>query len=139
MKDSLVASLGVFVCNRLIDEHRFEEADEKMKHLLSIESGLVGLHRGSLVCDRMFVELVIHKNPEAARQLRTEEQESFVKAMATNPSVLRTEYAMALLEEKDTEKAKKILDDFERNAKNYPYPSEIQAERELLEIAREAV
>ena len=137
MKSSLVASLGVFACNRLMDVHHFAEADEKMKHLLSIESGLVGLHRGALVCDRMFVELVVNGDPEAARLLMTKEQETFMKAMVTNPSVIRTEYVVALLDEKDSEKAQKILERFELAGKKYPYPSEIEAERELIEMAKE--
>ena len=57
--------------------------------------------------------------------------------MKTFPSVLRTEYAYALLGEKDIDKAQKIKDQFEKCAKTYPYPSDIDSERELMEIAEE--
>ena len=51
------------------------------------------------------------------------------------PSVVRTEYAYALLALKDTAKANAARDLFEKAAKTYPYPSDVQAERELMEIA----
>ena len=38
MKNSMVAARGVFVCNRFMDEEKFEEADALMKHLLEIVS-----------------------------------------------------------------------------------------------------
>ena len=57
------------------------------------------------------------------------------KAMKKFPAVLRTEYAYALLEEKDGEKAGKIREEFEKMAEKYPYPCDIEAERELMETA----
>lgn len=41
----------------------------------------------------------------------------------------------ALLGEKNKEQAEKYKNLFEKRAKSYPYPSEIQTERELMEIA----
>ena len=37
MKNSMLATRGVFTCNRLMDEERFEEADALMAHLLEID------------------------------------------------------------------------------------------------------
>jgi hypothetical protein len=51
------------------------------------------------------------------------------------PSVIRTEYAYALLYEKDLPKAEKLKARFEKCAKNYPYTGDIESERELFEIA----
>lgn len=55
MKNSMVAVVGVFACNRLMDAHRLEEADKLMEHLLEIDSGMVGLHRNLMICDRMYL------------------------------------------------------------------------------------
>ena len=60
-----------------------------------------------------------------------------MKAMKTSPSVLRTQYAYALLAEKNAAGAKKWLDLFEKVAKTYPYPVDVESERELMEIARQ--
>ena len=61
--------------------------------------------------------------------------EKTVKAMKDYPSVLRTGYAAALLSENDEKAASDILKKFEKTAVSYPYRSEIQAEKELMDIA----
>ena len=137
MKNSMVATIRVFACNRLMDEHRFEEADQQIKHLLQIESGIVGVHQNLLICDQIYCELIGENRPNRIRAKLTKGQKKFMKAMKTFPSVLRTEYAYALLGEKDIDKAQKIKEQFEKCAKTYPYPSDIESEHELMEIAEE--
>ena len=135
MKNNLVAAIGVSVCNRLMDQHRFEEADAQMAHILSIESGMIGLHRNLVICDRLFYELIHENRTEVVASFYTKEQQKFMKAMRTFPSVIRTEYAYALLVEKDQGKAAKAMEAFEKVAKTYPYPNDINSERELIQIA----
>ena len=135
--NGITAYIGVLACGRLMDRKRFEEADAMMEKLLSEESGIPGLHRGLMICDRIFLELTGKNRGEALESLLTKEQKKFMKAMKTFPSVLRTEYALALLAEKDPAKAEKILKEFDRYAARYPYPSEIAAERELIQLAAE--
>jgi CRISPR/Cas system-associated exonuclease Cas4 (RecB family) len=57
--------------------------------------------------------------------------------MKTYPSVIRVEYAYALLCERNTDKAARLLSDFEEVAKRYPYESDVESERELIAIADE--
>ena len=57
------------------------------------------------------------------------EQKKFMKSMKNFPSVLRTEYVYALLCEKDTVKADKVKNQFEKCAKTYPYQNDVQSER----------
>ena len=137
MKNNLVAATGVSVCNRLMDQHRFEEADALMAHILNIDSGMIGLHRDLIICDRMYCELIHENRPEVVVSFYSKEQQKFMKAMRTFPSVIRTEYAYALLVEKDPKKAAKAMKAFERVAKTYPYPNDINSERELIHIAAE--
>ncbi len=135
MKNSMVATRGVFAVNKLMDEENFEEADALMAHLLEIESGIVGLHRSLMICDRVFLELIGQNRREVAEKMLTNEQKKFMKAMRRFPSVLRCEYAIALLLGNDASKAEKIKNDFEKAAKSYPYPHEIESERDLMRIA----
>ena len=135
MKNSMVAARGVFACNRLMDEERFAEADELMAHLLEIESGMVGLHRSILICERIYVELITQNRREVIEEKLTKNLQSFMKAMKDNPSILRTQYAIALLHEGDKAKAETIKAQFEKRAKTYPYPHEIDSERDLMAIA----
>ena len=59
-------------------------------------------------------------------------------AMRDYPSVLRTEYASALLHERDADKAAQVARSFDKMAAAHPYPSDIVSERELMAIADEA-
>ena len=135
MKNSLVATRCVFTCNRLMDEEKFEEADALMAHLLEIESGIVGLHHDLLMCDRIYVELIGENRSEVIENMMTKEQKKFMKAMKRFPSVLRTQYVLALLSEKDAARAEAIKNEFEKVAKTYPYAQDIESEKNLMRIA----
>lgn len=134
MKNSMVVVKGVFACNRLMDQQNFEEADKLMEHILNIESGMVGLHRSLMVCDRLYIELITENRREVIEGMLTKEQRKFMRQMKRFPTVLRTEYALELLYDKDIIKAEKRKELFEKCAKTYPYPNDIQSERELMEI-----
>ena len=53
------------------------------------------------------------------------------------PSVLRTEYAIELLTSKDTKRADIILNTFDKISVRYPFYSDIESERELINLAKE--
>lgn len=134
MHDSMIAVVGVLVCNRLMDEQKFEEAETRMQHLLEMKSGIVGIHRALLICDCMYCALIAGRKEEAEKML-TKEQKKFMKSMKKNPSILRTEYTYELLGQSNVSKADSIKTVFETCAKTYPYLGEISAERELMCIA----
>lgn len=135
MKNSMTAVLGVFACNRLMDEERFSEADELMAHLLEIDSGIIGLHRAMMTCDRLYCELIAENRADVIEAYLTKEQRKLMKSMKGLISVIRTEYALALRHDKDEAKAAKLKAQFERRAKTYPYASDIEPERALMHIA----
>lgn len=139
MKNSIVAVRGVFTCNRLMDEGKFEEADALMAHLLEIESGIVGIYRSLMICDRLYVELISQNRQNVIEDMLTKEQKKFMKAMKNYPSVLRTQYTLALLFEEDVKKAEEIKNTFEKVSKTYPHPSDIETERELIEKANQRI
>lgn len=85
----------------------------------------------------MYVEMISENRPDIIEGMRTSDQMKLMKSMKNNPSVLRTEYAYALLAEKNAAKAREIEKQFEKSSKSYPYPNEIEAERELLLIVNE--
>jgi hypothetical protein len=134
LRDNLSATMDAFAANRLMDMHRFDEADELMKKLLAVKS-LAGLHKNMLVCDRMYCALISEDKKATAASMMNSNQKKFMVAMRKFPSVLRTQHAIALLLENDKNKASDILAAFEKVAKNYPYASDIESERELINIA----
>ncbi len=135
MKNVLIAAKGVFTCNRMMDEHHFAEADETMEHLLKIDSGIVGVHRSLMICDRMYCEIVGENRKEIIDKMLTKQQTKLMKSMKGLLNVIRTEYAYALLAEKDMKKAEAIKTKFEKRCKTYPYDVDIESERELIAIA----
>lgn len=137
LKNSITVVMGVFWCNRLVEQHRFEEAAEEIKKFLGKDTAMVDLHRNLLICDLMYCELIGENRKELLEQLQDKEQKNFMKAMKNNPAVLRTEYVYALLGKKDKAEADKVLERFDKMALTYPYPADIESERELIGIAAE--
>ena len=135
MKNPMVATIGVYAASRLMDQHRFEEAGKLIDHLLEIETGMVALHRNLMICDQIYLELIGQNRSDRVEELYTKELKKFTKAMKTFPSVIRLEYTYRLLAEHDSESAAKSIVAFERVAATYPYPNDINTERELMEIA----
>ena len=135
MKNPMVATIGVYAASRMMDQHRFEEAGKLIDHLLEIETGMVALHRNLLICDQIYLELIGQNRSDRVEVLYTKELKRFMKAMKTFPSVIRLEYAYRLLAEHDPEGAAKSMMAFEKVAATYPYPNDINTERELMEIA----
>ncbi len=133
MKNGIVAPLGVMREGRFMSEHRFPEAEELIDELLSMKNGIVGLHRTMLENDRIYINLIDEEKngiPEIPEDLK-----KILKSMKNYPSVLRTDYASALLKDHDKNKAEEIRKRFERMALSYPYEVEIREERELMDHA----
>lgn len=139
MKNPMVATIGVYAASRMMDQHRFEEAGKLIDYMLKIETGMVALHRNLLICDQIYLELIGQNRSDRVEALYTKELKKFMKAMKTFPSVIRLEYAYLLLAEHDPESAAKSMAAFEKVAATYPYPNDINTERELMEIVDDKV
>lgn len=137
MKNNLIAAIAVMACSRQIDMHKFEQADAEIARILDMDSAILGIHRVQMVCERIYCELIGPCRRDVIEGMLSKEQKKMMKAMKTMPSVIRLEYALALLLEKDMEKAEKALAQFEKIAKKYPYPADLESERELIDIARQ--
>lgn len=137
MQNSMTAVLGVFAANRLLDEKRFEEADELMQELLASDNAIAGFYRNMMTCDRIYCELIGECRQEQLQKLRTKEVKKFMRSRRDFLSVVRTEYAYALLLEQDIEGVQAAIMKFETIVSAYPYAGDIQGEQELLKIANE--
>ncbi|MCF0147566.1 MAG: hypothetical protein HUJ77_04125 [Clostridium sp.] len=135
MKNSIIATIFVFSCNRLMDENKFEDAHKLIRKYLDIDTAIVGLHRSLLICDEIYCKAINGSSKEEIDLLLDKGQKKFMKAMKKFPSVLRTEYVYSLIIEKDLDKASKIRKEFNKISLTYPYQSDIESEYELIEIA----
>ena len=132
MKNDMTATMGTLYCGKLLDEHKFKDAKEA---IIKVLKNLNDIHRYLLKADRIYCEL-LEGNIENAVKLLTDSQKKFMKAMKSFPSIIRTEYAIATIIDKDTEKSNKILNNFEQVKKKYPYKADIESEEELIDIIK---
>lgn len=134
LNNSLIAAILVLSCNRLLDEHEFKKANKKMDTVLKKETAIVGLHYNLLICDRIYCCL-LENNVTEVKKLYNEATKNFMTSMKNYPSIIRTNYALSLLLDKDQTKANTYLKQFQKCAKTHPYPSDIISEKELISIA----
>ncbi len=134
MHNALCAPIAVFACNRLLDAGDYAGADAAMASLLAADTATVGIHRSLLLCDRITVAY-LRGDTDRAQQMHTRELAKFMRSMAAFPSVIRTEYVLALCERNEA-RAEKCLARFEKTARQYPYPADIACERELIVAAK---
>ena len=134
MKNSMVATIGVLCCNRLMDSQSFTEAQDLMEHFLSIDSGIVGAQKNLLLCDILYCELTGENRKDKIDEILTKDMKKILKAHINNPSALRTQYAYALINQKDEKKTEKIKKRFDKVIASYPYSGEAQSEMELLRL-----
>lgn len=136
MDDAMTAALGVLACNRLMDAHQFDAAAALMARMTRC-TAMAGVHRAMMACDMEYIALIT-RGKAAQETARTAAQQKIMKQMKDFPSVLRIEYACALLKEGDRAGAERIRAQFEKLAGRYPYPGDVQSERELMDIAARA-
>lgn len=135
LKNSVMAMNVLLYENRLMDEHKFDEAGRLSDKLRSEEVVMPQVAKNQIICDRLYCELVGDRDEEIIRSLLTKEQKAFMNRMRNLSTVIRTRYAYALLCKKEAGMAAKEKEKFEKWAKEDPYESDIESERELLEIA----
>lgn len=136
--NSLIATIAVLCANRLLDEYRFAECAARLDEMLDGDMNkLPGMYRKLLLVDRIYLHL-LDGETETAATLMDKEQKQFMKAMKGQLPIHRTDYAYALLAEKDAAKADKHLKAFDKVARHYPHPQEVEGERELIALAKEA-
>lgn len=138
MDNAIVSAVAVLNTSRLMDKLDFTGAEAEIRRLLAREKGILGLYRMTMGCDGAVCELIAGRPGDLTESLTTKENQQLMKAMKAHPAILRTQYAIALLKEKDATKAEKLLADFEKAAKKHPNPQEIVGERELIAACQAA-
>ncbi len=137
LKNGMIASRGVAYCSLLVDLHRFEEAEVEITRLLALDSGIAGIHKKLLICDLIYLRLILDMRFEMISELFTKDQERFMNSMKRSISILRVRYTYALLGERNSENGEKYKKQFEKIAKIYPFAGDLECERELMSIADE--
>ncbi len=136
MQNVHCASIAVFAASRTMESMDFTAAESEIKTLLASDTKMASIHRNLLACDLVYCRLVLDGTRAEISSLLTIEQQKFMQSMKNFPSVLRTEYVVALIRDKNTEKAEKIKQNFKKTIKTYPYPQDAETERGFMEYAK---
>ena len=131
--NAMVLSMEVLAASRRMDAMDFAEAEKQMLALVNDEH-VPGVYRQLMTFELAWLELVNGCPGDYVAKLEDKELKQFAKAMKNYPSILRAQYALALLRDKDAEKAESIRKAFDKMAAQYPHESEIIGERELMEL-----
>ena len=138
LNDPLSCSAAAVMEVKLLDEHRFKEANELCVHLLEGGFNLAGIHRNQLLCDRITTDLLLKNGRTTQESLSAEELVPLLKKPTQSPTAMRTRYLISLLVERDPAAAEKVREEFEKIAAVYPSKGEMEGERELMRLADEA-
>lgn len=130
---------GICVMNeeRLLDSGHLDAAFELSKELMNSVERIPDIYRNILINNQICYYL-LNNQKEEANKLLDKKFKKFQKAMRTNPSFIRTKYACHLLLENNEKEANKDLLFLEKITKDYPIPSEIEGEKELIQMTQAA-
>ena len=135
--NALVNSASVFYEYRLMDQERYEEANELCHRLLEGEYEMPGIHRNLLTCDRISTDLILQNGRCTKEEMEGPKMTEFLKKMTVSPEVLRTRYVVSLLLDNNEAEAEKWLGEFDKIAANYPNEGDIETGRQLISKAQE--
>ncbi len=136
LNNPICATIPAFYCNRLIDSENFDEAEKSILNLINGDNGLIGMYRSMLISDLIYCLLLKGETERAARYY-TMEQRATMNSLNSIPSILRTEYALAICKIEGAKKAEKVKRSFDKLAKKYPYPTDIELDCRLIYLIEE--
>ena len=136
MNNPLCATIPAFYCNRLMDAEMFDEAEKKILEVIDGQNGLIDMYRGMLISDLIYCLLLKGEIARAA-EYYTKEQKAFMNTMKSMPSILRSEYALAICRVEGARDGQQIKKRYNSVAKKYPYPTDIELENRLMLLIEE--
>ena len=131
---SMSASALSYRASRLLDEGRIEEAGKLAEEAVSspfLPQVLVTLEK----VDLLYIYLITGVDRKRIMEAKDRKLINAMKGMRSFLTVMRTEYAYALLFEGDEKKAGVIAKAFEERASSYPYKGDWEGEKELMDKA----
>lgn len=134
MQNNMIAAIEAMRCNRLLDMQCLEEVHQAIDDVLQNKNKMVGVQKMLLQVDQIFCEILGEQREEILSQMHKKELANLIKAMKTFPSIVRTQYAYALLIQKDEKEIETWKKQFEKIMKKHPYEGEIESERELIAL-----
>nr|MCR5068107.1 hypothetical protein [Erysipelotrichaceae bacterium] len=128
----LGASLLVFRENRLMDRHNYEQANQLIEEWMKNGYPVAGVHRCLMLLDKATIDCLGKRYAD----IDDKQLLKFIKTGRTIPTVIRTEYAIALYK-KDKERAQALLKEMESLRNVYPFPNDLNGDLEIMKTLTE--
>lgn len=132
MQDSMVTYIGLLNYQKKLVNLDYTGAREGILYLQNPKVQMIDIHRQLMVLDLIYLNLIEDMDIDGIDALMTKQFKAILKAMSEYPTVIRGEIAIAVLKDKDKSQGKALMEKFERVAKTYPYPGELEDERHLI-------
>lgn len=127
--------LASYYVDWLIEKGRYTEADAVIDSIFSLEDYRIkNVFTTMLFCSKIFLILVHTKKYDQMKTFLSDAQKKRMIRFGSELTVKRTLYIIALLYEKDKEKAAKRMAVFTASKSQF-YPAEYESELELIQIA----
>ncbi|RYC97553.1 M50 family metallopeptidase [Facklamia hominis] len=129
----LASIIRVFDNNRLMDEGCYQEANAH-RQALRQDPQLPAIYKSLLALDQVFFNLVQDQAQADLSLLEDPQVKQIKSAMKKLPSMLRLDYALALLKDQDPTQAANIKKQFDQALRHHPSQGEINLEQDLLAL-----
>ena len=129
MQSAINTALAVFSASRTMESMDFSAAEQEITELLNSDCNMASIHRNLLTCDLICCRMFVDGDKAEISSLLTINQQKFMKSAHSFISVIRTDYAIALIRDKNAERAEKLKQKFEKMTKNYPYLTDLEQEK----------
>lgn len=137
LKNPMTVVIEALRTGRLMEEKRFAEAEAAIEKLLTGNTGLSGINRNLLLCDRMYLQWLRDPTLHPEDVFCQPAFQKFLKQMKNSPTALRVWYTHTLLRQRNPKEAEKYRIKLDKISKTYPYAGDVQLERQLMDIARQ--
>lgn len=134
MNNKMSASTCALLCDRLMAEHRFAQADEFITKILSGPSALTMRNIALLINEKMYIEAITNARASVIDSMKPDELKGVFKQLRNDCSVLRARYAYMLLCKNNETEAAQIKAAFNKVVEKYPYSGIVRTEKELMDI-----
>ena len=135
MDNGIISYIPFAACDRLLNQGKYDEAEELRQRMLKECTGLPGIYRILMEEECLYYELTHENRPEVISRIYDKKFADTVKQMKGMLPVLRTECVKAKLFDKDEKKYQKCRAEYDKILKDYPYEIEKENDLKLLEDA----
>lgn len=136
LNNKIISAIAVQKCNIYMDNLEFEKAYAEMKNLLNSDATLATIYEHLLKMECAYCELVGENRKDVVDEFLNKDVKKTMKAMGSNPSIVRFLYVYELFYNNNEDEANKFLEKFEKVAKTFPYTALLDNERALLNYAQ---